>query len=301
MIIQKRNKMSAGIKVTVVGGVVNILLAIIKMVVGIMGNSRALVADAVHSVSDLVTDIVVILGIHYGDQPPDKNHHYGHKKIETMAEMILGMLLIIVAVKLAYDAVTAIWLKEFRQPAAITIIAALISILSKEWLYRWTKAVAKKEGNSVILANAWHHRSDAYSSVAVLMGLVFTQISPRLIVMDTIAGLLVSILILKVGVGITVKGYNKIIDTAPPPSYVNKILDLIRQTEGAKNPHGLKMRYIGDAIHMEVHIEVKPDISVKRGHEIAASIKYMIKNHDNRVIDVIIHVEPENISGNITT
>ena len=286
------NNLSAGIKVTIVGAIVNILLAILKFVIGIIGNSRALVADAVHSVSDLATDIVVILGLHFGDLPADKDHHYGHKKIETVTEIILGLILITVAIKLTYDAVMAIWLNKISRPTSITIIAALISILTKEWMFRWTRKVGRKYDSRIIMANAWHHRSDAFSSIAVLVGLIFTQISPRLLIMDTIAGLIVSALIFKVGWGIAIEGYKKIIDTAPPSGYVEKMLDLIRNYPGVQNPHNIKMRYIGNAIHIEVHIEVDPDISVKEGHDIAAGVKYMIKDNDKQVIDVIVHVEP---------
>lgn len=284
--------MSAGIRVTVVGAIINIILAVVKMAIGIIGNSRALVADAVHSMSDLASDIVVVLGLYYGGQPADKNHHYGHKKIETVTEIILGILLIMVALKLTYDSIAAIWLKDFKHPTAITLIAAMISILSKEWLYRWTKNVALSDNNRVILANAWHHRTDAFSSVAVLIGLIFTQISSDFIIADAIASLLVSVLIFKVGIEIAINGYKRIIDTAPPTSYVDEIMDMIREFKGVKNPHSMKMRYIGSAIHMEVHIEVDPNISVRDGHDIAAGIKHMIKKHDKQVMDVIIHIEP---------
>ncbi|MCP4582952.1 MAG: cation transporter [candidate division Zixibacteria bacterium] len=284
---------SAGIQVTVVGAIVNILLAIIKFIFGILGNSRALVADAVHSMSDLASDIVVILGLHFGDQPADKDHHFGHKKIETVTEIVLGVLLLSVAFKLAYDAAFAIINQEYSHPTAITIIAAAISVVSKEWLFRWTKAVGIKHDSRAILANAWHHRSDALSSVAVLAGLVFIQISPELAVLDSIASLIVSVLIVKVGWDILLEGYKRIIDTAPPPSYVEEINKIIEKYPGATNPHKLRMRYIGNAIHMEVHIEVAPDMTVKEGHDIAAGIKHKILKHDNRVLDVTVHIEPE--------
>jgi len=286
-------KLSPGMRVTIFGAAINIFLAILKFVIGIIGNSRALIADAVHSASDLASDIVVILGLHFGEQPPDENHHYGHKKIETATEIILGMILIGVAIKLAYDSGAAIWLNKINHPTRITLIAAVISILLKEGLFQWTKRVGKKCDSRIIIANAWHHRSDAYSSVAVLIGLVFTQISPRLAFMDIIVSLVVSLLIFKVGGQIALEGCRKIIDTAPPAKYVDKTLTLIKEYPGVKNPHNLKMRYIGNTIYMEVHIEVDPDISVREGHEIAAGIKYMIKNKDKRVIDVIVHIEPE--------
>jgi cation diffusion facilitator family transporter len=290
-------KSSTAIRVTVIGAGVNVLLCVFKFIIGYAGNSRALVADAVHSLSDLVSDFIVLLGIHFGSMPPDKNHHYGHKKIETATEVALGIILIIVAIKLAYDSAAAIWLRKISQPTTITIAAAIISILSKEWLFRWTKRVGVKYDSPAIIANAWHHRSDAFSSVAVLVGLVFTQISSHLLVMDAIASLVVSVLILKVGWSITHEGYKKIIDTAPPVSYVDKVLSLIRNYPGVTNPHKLKMRYIGNGIHMEVHIEVDPDISVRDGHDLAAGIKHMIKDHDKRVIDVIVHVEPAEKTG----
>jgi len=294
--VSMKNK-SAGIKVTVIGAIVNILLAIIKFIIGIFGHSQALVADAVHSMSDLASDIIVVLGLHYGDQPADKDHHYGHKKIETLTELALGILLLLVAIKLAFDAAHAILHQEFSHPTAITIVAAAISVVSKEWLYHWTKAVAIKNDSRAILANAWHHRSDALSSVAVLISLIFIQISPDLAVMDAIASLIVSVLIVKVGWDILLEGYKRIIDTAPPPSYVQEINKIIEQYPGVKNPHKLRMRYIGNAIHMEVHIEVDPNMTVKEGHNIASGIKHKIFKHDSRVLDVTVHIEPEEENG----
>jgi cation diffusion facilitator family transporter len=282
----------SGVKVTVIGAVVNLILAIFKFVIGTIGNSKALIADAVHSISDLATDIIVLLGLHFGNLPADQNHHYGHKKIETVAEIALGLFLIIVAVKLAYDSGVALWFKKIVRPKSITIVAAIVSIISKELLYRWTKNVGQRVRSGVIIANAWHHRTDAYSSIAVLVGLVFTRISSTLVFMDAVASLVVSILILKVAWGIVSGAFKRIIDTAPPIDYIEETLKLIRSYPGVKNPHNLKMRYIGYAIHMEVHIEVDPDISVKQGHDIAAGVKYMIKNHHKNVMDVIVHVEP---------
>jgi len=284
--------LSPGIRVTAIGAVINILLSALKLVIGIVGNSRALVADAVHSLSDLATDIVLLFGLHYGSLPADKNHHYGHKKIETVTEVILGFNLILVAIKIAYDSGAAILLKKISQPTAITMVAALVSILSKEWLYRWTRAVAMRQDNRAILANAWEHRSDAFASVAVLIGLIFTQISAGLAIMDAVASLVVSLFILKIGWKIMLDGYKRIIDTAPPGGYVDRTERLIRDYPGVLNSHKLKMRYIGNSIHMEVHIEVDPNMTVEQGHEIAAGIKHKIRDDDNRVIDVIVHVEP---------
>lgn len=283
---------SIGRKITIIGAVINVILSILKFVIGTIGNSRALIADAVHSLSDLITDIVVLLGLHFGNLPADQDHHYGHKKIETAAEVVLGLVLIIVAAKIAYDSGSALWLKKVVRPTSITIIAAIISIISKESLYRWTVKVGLKVESQMIIANAWHHRSDAYSSVAVLIGLVFTRISTGLTFMDTVASIVVSLMILKVGWGIANQGFKRIIDTAPPRSYIEETVRLIRKYPGVKNPHSLKMRYIGNAVHMEVHIEVDPGISVKQGHDIAAGVKRLIKKHHKNVLDVIVHVEP---------
>ena len=285
-------KTSAGVRVTLFGSAINILLAVIKLIFGIWGHSRALVADAIHSLSDLASDIVVLFGLHYGNLPADRDHHYGHKKIETVTEIALGVILIAVAIELGYGSINEIWHQSYSHPRSITIIAALISILSKEWLFRWTKAVAIKEDSRAILANAWHHRSDAFSSIAVLVGLIAVQISPKLVFMDAVASLVVSVLIIKVGWNILLEAYKRIIDTAPPASYVEEIKAIIRTYPGVLHPHKLKMRYIGNAIHMEVHIEVDPDISVRKGHEIAAGVKHKILEYDKRVLDVTVHVEP---------
>lgn len=284
--------MRSGIKVTLVGSVANILLSALKLTFGIIGQSRALVADAIHSLSDLATDIVVLFGLRYGSLPADKNHHYGHKKIETVTELALGVMLIAVAIDLAYGAIVEIRHQSYGHPKAITIVAAVISILSKEWLFRWNKAVAIRVDSRAIMANAWHHRSDAYSSVAVFIGLVAVQISSKLAFMDAAASLVVSVLIIKVGWTILLGGYNRIIDTAPPASYIEQIDAIIAEFPGVLDYHKLRMRYIGSAIHMEVHIKVDPNISVKEGHKIAAGLKHKILEYDSRVLDVTVHVEP---------
>ncbi len=284
---------ASGKRVTIVGAIINVLLAGLKFAFGYMGDSRALIADAVHSVSDLASDLVVFLGLHFGSLPADKDHHYGHEKIETMTELILGLILIGVALKLAYDSATAIFLQDYKLPQPITIVAAAISILAKELLYRWTKNVADKSGNRALLANAWHHRSDALSSIAVLIGLVAVQISPDLAFLDAAASLVVATLIIKVGWEILHEGFKRIIDTAPPTTYIEEIYGLIREYPKVMNPHKLKMRYVGNSIHMEVHIEVASDMTVSEGHEIAAGVKHMILEYDKRVMDVTVHVEPE--------
>jgi len=283
-------------KVVIVGTIINALLAAAKLVFGVIGQSRALVADAVNSISDVVTDFTVLLAVHYGNLPADVDHHYGHKKIETVAEIVVGLALVAIAAKMAFDAVTAIWLGEVKRPQAFTVGAAAVTILAKEWLFHWTRKVGKTFDSRVILAKAWDHRSDVFAASAVMAGLVFSQISAQLVIMDAVASVLVSILILRVGWGITREGFMRIIDTAPPASYVGEIRQTILDYPGVRNSHKLKMRYIGNAIHMEVHIHVDPNITVEEGHRIASGIKHTIKGRDRRVIDVIVHVEPEGIA-----
>ncbi|MDD3626379.1 MAG: cation diffusion facilitator family transporter [bacterium] len=285
--------MDTKVRVTVLGSIINIVLVIIKILWGILGRSYSLIADGLHSLSDLVTDVIVLLGLFIGKKPPDVDHHYGHKKIENFAELGMGIVLIIVAVKLGFNSFEKTLEKDIPVPEMYTIILAFISVVFKEYLYQITKKVADSSGSDSILANAWHHRSDALTSIAVLTGLVLSIFVPGLIKVDAFMGMSISVFIVYIGIKIGIKASKKLSDIAPSKEYIEKVRAFIEEIAGVDNCHLLRMRYLGEKIYIECHIEVDPRLTVEEGHNIATEIKANLLKWDNKIAEVMIHIEPK--------
>jgi len=232
------------IAITIYGAVINVILSFLKIIIGIIGNSRALISDGFHTLSDLLSDIVIIVGIILGDIPSDETHNYSHKKIETFAELILGLLLIGVSVYIGVSSAIAIYYHHEIRPQLITIIAAFISIVSKEYLYRITKKVAKEENNNAILANAWHHRSDAFSSIPVFISLIIIQFFPSLHIIDAYISILIAFIIVRVGWQVSYTAFQKIIDVSPDKKIREQIYNIIGEHKEILDYHKVRMRYI---------------------------------------------------------
>lgn len=286
--------MDKRIKVTVWGALINIFLAGLKISVGLFGRSLALVADGLHSLSDLISDIVVILGVVFGRKAPDMDHQFGHKKFENLAEFILGIILIMASVKIGYDAITHFFSEqEFTQPAFITIFAASISVLLKETIFHITKKTATETDSDSLLANAWHHRSDALTSLAVLIGLAVGHFFPNITFIDGVLSILISMIIIKIGIQIIINSGKKLSDISPGTEFYKEIKKHIGNHNEVKDVHALKMRYIGNEICIEVHIEVNPQLTVQEGHAIATEIKEGLLENYDKICEVMIHIEPE--------
>ncbi len=280
--------------VTVVGIFVNGLLIVLKMLAGIFGHSQALVADAVHSVSDLFTDAVVLFGLQIGQKPPDKDHHFGHGKIETLASASIGLALVATAVYLGGGALINIYRHTEYHPTFLAITGAGVSIIFKEALYRYSVYIGKRIKSQLIIANAWHHRSDALSSVAVLVGITGARINPSWHILDAVAALIVSFFIVKVGVDILKKTLTEISDAAPPPDVLHKIKACSLSVDGVIGTHDLRVRSLAGQYQMEIHIVVDGRLSVTQGHEIAKSVEACIYEEIGQVDKVIVHVDPKN-------
>ncbi|MBU1161030.1 MAG: cation diffusion facilitator family transporter, partial [Proteobacteria bacterium] len=214
---------TAGRKVTLVGVLVNTFLILFKLVTGIFGSSQALIADAVHSFSDLFTDVVVLIGLKISSKPPDKTHHFGHARIETLASTIVGMALIVTALYIGIEASLTIYHHTEYHPTTLALFGAGVSIVFKEALYHYTIRTGRRIKSQLIMANAWHHRSDAFSSVAVLIGVTGTLINPSWHILDAFAALLVSFFVVKVGLDILRDALREFTDTAPQPEIIGKI------------------------------------------------------------------------------
>ncbi len=284
--------MDRRIKVTVTGSILNIFLSAIKLTAGFLGNSYGLIADGLHSLSDLVTDILVVFGILIGKKPPDKDHHYGHKKIENFTEVLMGLILIILSIKLSVSSFKILLSGKVYTPAFYTIIIAIISVVTKEYLYHVTNKIAKEYNSDVLLGNAWHHRSDALTSVIIVFSLGIGIYFPKFYFIDAIISIMISIIIMYLGIKIAIKSLNKLSDAAPPEDYKNQVEQKIESNEEVGNVHSLRMRFLGSQIYIECHVEVDPDISVSAGHEIATEIKEDLMDWDKKIVEVMVHIEP---------
>jgi cation diffusion facilitator family transporter len=282
----------AGRSVTLVGALVNFILILLKLVAGILGNSQALIADAVHSVSDLFTDAIVLLGLRIGRKAPDEEHPFGHARIETVASAIMGLALIATALYLGIEASLNIYRHTEYHPTNLALIGAGVSIALKEALYHYTVRTGRRIKSQLIIANAWHHRSDALSSVAVLLGVMGTLINPSWHVLDSFAALLVSFFIVKVGLEILRNSLREFTDTSPSPEILNKISHCTKSVEGVLDMHDLRVRTSGGLYQMETHIVVDGQLTVVEGHRIAKAVESCLAEEIEDLDRVIVHVDP---------
>jgi cation diffusion facilitator family transporter len=286
------SSVKAGRKVTLLGLFTNTFLILLKFSAGIIGDSQALIADAVHSISDLFTDAVVLLGIKIGGKPPDEEHHFGHARIETLASAIVGLALIGTAAYLGIDAALNIHGHTEYHPTGIALIGAGVSIALKEALYRYTALIGRRMKSQLIVANAWHHRSDALSSIAVLLGVGGTLIKPSWHILDACAALLVSFFIIKVGLDILWKSLREFTDTAPRPEIMEQLMDLSLAVEGVMDVHDLRVRISGGFYQAEIHIVVDGQLTVVEGHRIAKTVERCLTKQMDALERVIVHVDP---------
>jgi len=288
---------SKGVKVTFNGLVVNIVLTLFKFLAGIFGQSTAMIADAVHSVSDTASDIVVLLGFRYVKKPIDDSHNYGHGKIETLSTTVVGAMLIVVAIFIVYSGIGQL-ISSLRgeiipRPALIALFAAILSIATKELLYWYTVKVGKEIGSSLIIANAWHHRSDALSSVGTMIGIggaIFLGEKWR--ILDPIAAIFVSILILKVAIEILKESIKELIEASVDDEMKKEIFDTVSRVEGVKDYHKLKIRRIGNYYSMSIHILVDKSMNISDAHKISYKVEEAIRNFLGSETIITIHLEP---------
>lgn len=279
-------------RVTLIGAAVNLLLAVVKIAVGKMAASHALVADGIHSLSDLLTDLLVWFATHYGSQAVDEDHPYGHARFETVATVVLGGLLIVVGVGIGWDAVSRITGPEIvLKPSAIALFAALFSILANEGLFRYTLRVAKETRSRLLEANAWHHRSDSISSVIVFVGIGGSLVGVE--VLDDFAAIAVAIMVAKIGYDLLKESLSELVDTSLPKERLEEIRAAIRDVDGVASLHFLRTRRMGGEALVDVHIQVDSEITVSEGHLISDTVKYRLLNRFEEVSDVLVHVDPE--------
>lgn len=286
-------------KLTLWGSLVNFLLLVFKFVAGFVGNSAAMIADAVHSLSDFITDIIVILFVRVSSMPKDENHHYGHGKYETLATAIIGVVLFAVGVGILVNAVETIidffHGKELAAPNIWALGAAAVSIVFKEALYQYTVYKGKNLNSNAVMANAWHHRSDALSSIGTLLGISGAMfLGEKWRVLDPIAAFLVSIFILKVAIELTKTSLEELLEKSLPKKTQEKILNIIHSFPEVKSPHNLRTRHIGSNIAIEFHIRMDGNLSLNEVHEITKRMENALKAEFGPLTHIGIHMEPIN-------
>ena len=289
-------------RVTWIGSIVNFLLLVFKFIAGILGHSSALVADAVHSLSDFVTDIIVILFVRISGKPEDDDHRYGHGKYETLATALIGIALFVVGIGLLVsgarkvaDVINGAILPE---PSMVALIAAAVSIVSKEILYRYTVRVGKNLNSQAVIANAWHHRSDAFSSIGTLAGIggaIFLGEKWR--ILDPIAAILVSAFIVKVAFDLIKPCVDELLERSLPAETEKQILDIIASVPEVSSPHHLRTRRIGSQIAVEVHLRMDGRTTLEDAHNVATRVEKMLKAEFGPDTHVGIHMEPVKTSN----
>lgn len=278
----------------------NILLAILKFVAGVFGHSQALFADAIHSLSDFATDLAVLIGLRVSAKPRDDDHTYGHGKYETIVAAIIGLALGLIALEIAGSAIRRVFDAVNGQPIPTPSVyafwAAILSIVIKEWLFRATRKVALATGSSALLANAWHHRSDALSSLATAAGVgAASLLGENWRILDPIAALFVSLFLLRAGWRIIREQMGDLTDQSLAPAICEEILAMARRIPGIEEPHNLRTRMVGRHPVIDLHIRMQADLPLKEAHDIATALEEALQHRFGKETIANLHLEPYSV------
>ena len=279
-------------RVTWAGLVANVALATIKIAAGYVGHSRAVLADGVHSVSDIATDFAVLFGMHYWTAPADADHPHGHRRIETLVTLAIGLALFAVAGGLVWDIIHTLATPAAHPPGPIALVAALLSIVIKESLYRWTVVVGRRVGSPALVANAWHHRSDAFSSVPAVLAVAVAMLIPRWGWVDKFGALVVCGFIVWAAWTVVSPALAELSDRGAPEDTLLALERLATEVDGVRSAHALRTRYIGPHLAVDVHLEVDADLTVGQGFDIARRVKQRLLDEGPDVGDVVVQLEP---------
>lgn len=283
-------------KVTWVGLVTNLALATFKFAAGIIGNSQAVTADAVHSLSDASTDVAILVGGKYWSRPPDQTHPHGHSRLEILVTTGIGLVLIAVGCGIIWNAIATLSAGHASAPGLIAVVAAAVSIVTKEILCRWTMGKSRALRSMPLLANAWHQRSDALSSVPALIAVAVARIQPDWAFVDHIGAVVVSVFIFRAAFRILGPELGKLIDAAAPAETVAAIHRVAEAVEGVRHVHGVRTRYVGGSnLAVDLHITVDPGMTVSLGHDISESVKDRLIDGGLDVVDAVVHLEPDDV------
>ena len=293
----KNNDLKEGMKVSVISIIGNVFLSIFKFIAGIIGKSNAMISDSIHSLSDVLSTIVVMIGLKLASKKEDVSHPYGHERIECVASFILAIFLFITGLGIGWMGIETIFFEnygEIKTPTLIALIAAIISIITKEAMYWYTRSVAKKIKSDALMADAWHHRSDALSSIGSLIGIGGAMMGFKLL--DSIASIIICLCIIKVSYDIFMDSVDKMVDKACNSDFINKICDLVLSTNGVLNIDLIKTRLFGNKIYIDLEIAANQDLTLKEAHEIAQKVHDKIENNYKDVKHCMVHVNPKEIN-----
>ncbi|GAB4285161.1 MAG: cation diffusion facilitator family transporter [Candidatus Rifleibacteriota bacterium] len=279
--------------VTIAGMTINIFLTLIKITAGYIGNSQSVIADGIHSLSDCSTDIAVLVGLKYWNQPPDDCHPYGHRRIETMVAILIAMVLFLAGVLLCYEALQKFITGQYVVPMKATLIVSIISIVVKEFLFRWTLKVADRVKSPALVANAWHHRTDSISSVAVAIAISFALYNPRWAILDPLAAFAVGLFIMQAAYSIVKPALRELADSGATKKDLDHIREIVLKVDGVKSIHAIRTRFHGPGLQIDLHLQVDGNLSVSEGHEIAGHAKRHLLEDGPGVVDVLVHIEPD--------
>lgn len=289
-------------RVTIAGSIINILLLAFKFAAGILGHSAAMIADAIHSLTDFVTDAIVLVFVRLGSKPTDRDHDYGHGKYETLASAIIGVSLLVVGMMICYSGVTktyhAMCGEPLQQPGFIALAAAVASVVLKEWAYRFTVRVGRRCHSEAVVANAWHHRSDALSSVGTTVGIGGAIIlGDKWAVLDPLTAIVVSLFIMKAAWSVLSKAVDELTDGSLPKETEDEIEKIVSEDNEVSVVHNLCTRRIGDRIAIEMHVRMPGETSLYEAHRHATEIENRLKQRFGTATHISIHLEPVKVNG----
>ncbi|OVE76723.1 hypothetical protein BVX97_00610, partial [bacterium E08(2017)] len=290
------------LRVTWMSLLINLILSGLKFTAGIIGHSQAVAADAAHSLSDTTTDLAILLGARFWSQPPDSKHPYGHRRIETLVTLFIGIILTAAGISLAWNAISTIHTSlsspqstvhsPEATPSWLAFWAAIISMITKEALCRYTLRVGKSIKSISLEANAYHHRSDALSSIPAALAVAIAAIKPEWQMADPIAAILIGVMILHVAFKITWPQVSEILESGASEQARDEISTLARTVEGVRDIHKVRTRYVGAQLHIDLHVQVDKTMFIENAHNISMEVTHRIKNDGPGVHDVIVHIEP---------
>ena len=297
MHIMTKTRTEKAQQVTWIGAIINVILSLGKILAGFSGKSAAMIADGIHSLSDLVTDLIVVIFFHISDAEKDESHPYGHGKFETFSTFLIALILFLVGLGIFYTGTSKI-ISVFQgeilpKPQMIAFWAALISIVCKEALFQYTKSVGKQINSQAIIANAWHHRSDAFSSIGVAIGLsgaIF--LGDKWVILDPVAGVIVSFFIIKTAITLSLPSMQELMEASLPKETVQKIERLIIEDDQIESFHKLRTRKIGEIFVIDVHIQLDSSISLIHAHNIAGALSQRIRHEFGAMTQINVHTEP---------
>ncbi|MGN2368911.1 cation diffusion facilitator family transporter [Clostridium cagae] len=287
--LNSNERLKIGYRVSVVTIIGNVILSIIKIGIGIVASSKAMIADGVHSLSDVFSTIGVIIGLKLSSKKADKEHPYGHEKFESLTSVFLGIMLVLVSLGIGFSGIKNLIYGNYSIPGSLAIFAAVISIVSKEAMYWYTLKYAEKINSTSLKADAWHHRSDSFSSIGALIGIIGARMGFPML--DPAIALVISTIIIKVSYDILKQSINQLMDTSIGDNAIKKMNAAIHSIDGVKNIDNLKTRLHANKVYVDVEISVESDISVEEGHKIAMNVHNIIEENKD-VKHCMVHVNP---------